>query len=68
VYGAILLLKLDKAAARREFPKLTEDKTTVRVFPGGCVGSHETVGNLVRKLENGESVIKTPKKVGVRRK
>jgi hypothetical protein len=66
VYGAILLLKLDEAAARREFPKLTQDKTTVRVFPGGCVGRHETVGNLVRKLENGELIISTPK--GVRRK
>jgi hypothetical protein len=68
VYGAILLLELDEAAARREFPRLIEDKTTVRIFPGGCVGSHETVGALVRKLENGESVIRTPKGVGVPRK
>jgi hypothetical protein len=66
VYGAILLLELDEAAARREFPKLIEDKTTVGIFPGGCVGRYERVGALVRKLENGESVIRTPK--GVPRK
>ena len=68
VYGAILLLELDEAAARREFPKLNKDKTTVMIWPGGCVGSQETVSNLIRKLENGELVIRTPKGMGVRRK
>jgi hypothetical protein len=68
VYGAILLLELDEAAAKREFPRLIEDKTIVTIFPGGCVGSHERVGALVRKLENGELVIRTPKGVGVPRK
>jgi len=68
VYGAILLLELDDAAAGREFPKLREDKTTVRIRPGGCVGRYETVGDLVRKLENGELLIRTPKGLGVRRK
>jgi len=60
VYGAILLLKLDEAAARREFPKLIEDKTTVILCPGGCVCGQETVSKLVRKLENGKSLIRTP--------
>jgi hypothetical protein len=68
VYGAILLLELDEAAARREFPKLNKDKTTVMTWPGGCVGIQETVSNLIRKLENGELVIRTPKGMGVRRK
>lgn len=68
VYGAILLLKLDEAAARREFRRLKEDKTTVRICPGGCVCRHETVSNLVRKLEKGESLIRTPTGRGVRRK
>ena len=68
VYGAILLLEFDEAAARREFPKLNKDKTTVMIFPGGCVGTQETVSNLIRKLENGELVIRTPKGMGVRRK
>ena len=67
VYGAILLLELDEAAARREFPRLIEDKTIVRIWPGGCVGRHERVGALVRKLENGESIIRTPNGVGVPR-
>jgi hypothetical protein len=66
VYGAILLLEIDEAAARREFPKLTEDKTTVMICPGGCVCSYETVSNLVRKLEQGKSLIRTPR--GIRRK
>jgi hypothetical protein len=68
VYGSILLLEFDEAAARREFPKLNKDKTTVMIFPGGCVGTQETVSNLIRKLENGELVIRTPKGMGVRRK
>ena len=61
VYGAILLLKLDEAAARREFPKLIEDKTTVTICPRGCVCRQETVSNLVRKLEQGTSLIRTPR-------
>jgi len=68
VYGAILLLELDEAAARREFPKLNKDKTTVMLWPGGCIGIQETVSNLIQKLENGELVIPTPKGMGVRRK
>ena len=60
VYGAILLLKLDEAAAKGEFRRLKEDKTTVLILPGGCVGSYETVSNLVRKLEQGKSLIRTP--------
>jgi len=66
VYGAVLLLKLDEAAARREFPKLIEDKATVTICPGGCVCRQETVSNLVRKLEQGKSLIRTPR--GIRRK
>lgn len=66
VYGAILLLKLDEAAARWEFPKLIEDKTTVTICPGGCVCRQETVSILVRKLEQGKSLIRTPR--GIRRK
>jgi hypothetical protein len=68
VYGAILILEFDEAAARREFTKLKEDKTTVSIFPGGCVGRYETVSDLIRKLENGESLIPTPKATGVRPK
>src|SRR5262245_38395212 len=61
VYGAILLLKLDEAAARRDFQKLIEDKTTVLICPGGCVCRQETVSNLVRKLEKGKSLVRTPR-------
>jgi hypothetical protein len=61
VYGAILLLKLDEAAARWEFPKLIEDKTIVTICPGGCVCRQETVSSLVRKLEKGKSLIRTPR-------
>ena len=64
VYGAILLLKLDDATARLEFRRLKEDKTTVRICPGGCVCRHETVSNLVRKLEKGKSIIRTPTGLG----
>lgn len=60
VYGAILLLKLDEAAARREFRGLKEDKTAVMIWPGGCVGRRDTVSNLVRKIEEGELIIRMP--------
>jgi hypothetical protein len=67
VYGAILLLELDEAAARREFQRLREETSTVMIW-SGCVGRQETVGALVRKLERGEMVIFTPTGMGVRRK
>jgi hypothetical protein len=59
VYGAILLLKIDEAAARREFQKLKEEKSELMIW-SGCVGRQETVGSLVRKLDRGEWVISAP--------
>jgi hypothetical protein len=59
VYGAILLLDLDEAAARREFRWLKEETTEVRI-QSGCLGGSETVGNLIQKLEKGELIISTP--------
>jgi hypothetical protein len=67
VYGAILLLKLDKAAALREFQKLKEEKSELTIW-SGCIGMQETVGSLVQKLDHGELVISTPMDKPVRRK
>jgi hypothetical protein len=67
VYGAILLLEIDKAGANREFPSLKKETTTVRV-QSGCIVRQETVGDLVRQLEMRKRVIFTPAGSGVRRK
>lgn len=67
VYGAILLLELDEATARREFQRLKEETIAVMIW-SGCIGRQETVGALVRKLEKGEFVIFKPTGMGVRRK
>src|SRR5262245_44549339 len=67
VYGAILLLKLDEAAARQAFPKLKEEKDTIEIWRG-CIIMQETIGALVRQLEQGNPVIITPGDRPVRRK
>jgi hypothetical protein len=59
VYGTILLLNIDEAAARREFQTLKEEKSALLTW-SGCVGRQETVGSLVQKLERGELVISAP--------
>jgi hypothetical protein len=67
VYGAILLLEFDRAAAEREFPRL--EKETIKVgVQSGCFTIPSPVGELVRRLNQGESVIGTPRLPGVRRK
>lgn len=68
VYGAILLLEFNQAAAEREFLRLEEEITTVTIFRSGCVGRSQTIGDLVRQLKMGKSVIETPSGRGVRRK
>jgi hypothetical protein len=59
VYGAILLLEFDKAAADREFQRLKKDTTTVGT-QSGCIGWSSTVGEIVRQLDAGKRVIMTP--------
>jgi hypothetical protein len=50
VYGAILLLELDKEMTEREYPRLEEEITTVWIH-FGCVRESVTIGDIVRQLK-----------------
>jgi hypothetical protein len=60
VYGAILLIELDKGAAEREFPRLEEETTIVEIH-SGCDIEPKTIRDIVRQLKLGGFVIFTPK-------
>jgi hypothetical protein len=68
VYGAILLLEFNQAAAEREFRRLEKEDSQVAVFPGGCLGRTKFVRDLVRELKMGKSIIARPRDKVVKRK